>query len=348
MNSRVILQSNYRTNVIMKDRDIPADFDWEWYLELNPDLIRAGLTTQQKAMEHWLNYGYKENRSYKKPAGTIPKAKSTLAREPFVTFNKFGSYGRMGNQMFQIAALMGYAKRHATAYYIPKWRAENGQDLTKIFQGPFNIDPTLISEPSKVYLEKSLGYHEIPKISEHVSIQGFFQNERYFENCREEVIRSFSPLPEIEKKVKDKNKGLFEGRCSIHVRRGDYIKHSDVHLNLGMDYYREAIKIMKAEGYRKFLVFSDDLDWCRQNFKNESSILWGGTDFTFSDRNFANYEDLFLMNFCDSHITANSTFSWWGAWLGRNPDKTVIAPKRWFGPKGPQQHEVIPKNWTQI
>jgi hypothetical protein len=348
MKTKVILQSNYTTTRIGKDRDLPSDFDWEWYLQLNPDLIRAGLTTREGAINHWLKHGYRESREHKDP-NAIPPARKKLSsvREPFVTFSKFGSHGRLGNQMFQIAALMGYAKKYSTAYYIPKWRAENGQDLTRIFQGPFNIDPTLGAEPSKMYLEKSLDYIEIPRIADHANLHGFFQNEKYFQNCREEVIKSFSPFTEVENKIKARNKGLFENRCSIHVRRGDYIKHSEVHLNLGMDYYREAIKVMKAKGHRKFLVFSDDLDWCKNNFKNEFSI-WGTTDFVFSDRNTANYEDLFLMTFCDSHIIANSTFSWWGAWLGKNPNKIVISPKKWFGPKGPQQHEVIPKNWTQI
>lgn len=348
MTTRVILQHNYTTNVSLKDRDLPLDFNWEWYLELNPDLIRAGLNTKEKAIEHWLKYGYKENREFKDPSSLPPKkSKIQSVREPFVTFNRFGTHGRLGNQMFQVAALMGYAKRHGVTYYIPKWRAENGHDLTKIFTGPFNLDPTLVKESSKTYLEKSLDYMEIPKVSDYVSLHGFFQNEKYFQNCREEVVEAFSPTEEIEDTVKKRNRGTFEGRCSIHVRRGDYVSHSDIHLNLTMSYYNEAIKIMKAKGYKKFLVFSDDLDWCRHNFKGEKS-LWGNTEYEFSDKNTANYEDLFLMSFCDAHITANSTFSWWGAWLGRNPKKIVIAPKKWFGPKGPQQHDVIPKNWTSI
>jgi len=327
---------NDNNNILSKDVSIPDNFDWEWYLKLNSDLINAGLSSKEGAIIHWLRYGHKENRDYSDP-GLIDPSHIQSNRTPLITFKKFGKYGRMGNQIFQIAALINFSKRESIDYFIPNWTTENGEDLTKIFKGPFSIDPNLNNILTKNYHENSLDYSKIPRLGDHMNIQGYFQNELYFIESAKEIRDIFSPIPELEKEILQRNKGLFEGCCSIHVRRGDYLKHSEVHLNLQMDYYKEAMQKSRSN---KFLVFSDDINWCKENFKGES--------FMFSDRNTKNFEDLFLMTFCDSHIIANSTYSWWGAWLGRNPKKTIIAPKRWFGPKGPKQHNVVPNEWITI
>jgi len=107
---------------------------------------------------------------------------------------------------------------------------------------------------------------------------------------------------------------------SVHVRRGDYLKLSDHHPACTLEYYDKAMS--KFDGC-KFLIFSDDKKWCLENFNKENCEISFNSDAV---------EDLQLMSLCDHHIIANSSFSWWGAWLGRNKDKKVIAPKEWFGP----------------
>jgi hypothetical protein len=106
-----------------------------------------------------------------------------------------------------------------------------------------------------------------------------------------------------------------------------------------MDYYRKAIEIMKSKGYEKFMVFSDDIDWCKHNFIGDEYIFSEGQK---------NYQDLIMMSGCQSHIIAISSFSWWGDWIGNNSQKSIIAPSNWFGPKGPSNYEIIPTNWITL
>ncbi len=257
----------------------------------------------------------------------------------FVTFKKLGSYGRLGNQLFQVSAVLSYAKKHGIEHVLPVWSNQwtEGADMSEVFRGPFNIDPNITNQSADDFVESSMEYAQIPR-SRRINLQGYFQSELYFD--QDLVREALSPELRIENEIVEKNVGLFEGFCSIHVRRDDYLKYPDIHPFLGTEYYRSAIERMKAEGYQNFLVFSDDSAWCRQNFV--------GPEFSFSDRNQKNYEDLFLMSLCSSHIIANSSFSWWGAWLSRNPHKIVIAPQRWFGENGPRKHNIIPNKWIQI
>lgn len=257
----------------------------------------------------------------------------------FVTFKKLGSYGRLGNQLFQVSAVLSYASKHGIDHVLPTWKNQwtEGVDMSEIFQGPFNIDPRIEDYHTDDFNEPSMEYSQIPR-SRRMNLQGYFQSELYFDT---DLIRSaLYPKERIVNEILAKNAGLFEGHCSIHVRRDDYLKYPDVHPFPGMTYYREAIERMKSEGYHRFLIFSDDIAWCRENFV--------GSEFSFSDRSQKNYEDLVLMSLCSSHIIANSSFSWWGAWMSKNPHKIVVSPQRWFGPSGPQRHSIIPKEWIQL
>lgn len=267
------------------------------------------------------------------------RTKATLHNNSFITFKKLGLYGKLANQLFQVAAVVSYAKRHDIDYFLPEWSNgwTGGRDMTKIFKGPFNVDDRVLYTSTEDFKEESMMYSDIPR-SHRLSLVGYFQSERYFE---EDLIREmFSIEPRVEAEIVKKNDGTFEGRCSIHVRRQDYLNYPNVHPFLGIDYYERAVTLMKERGYESFLIFSDDLGWCRDHFI--------GDEYAFSDKNKHNYEDLVLMSLCSSHIIANSTFSWWGAWLNRNPDKVVIAPRTWFGHGGPQEYEIIPKEWIQI
>jgi hypothetical protein len=136
---------------------------------------------------------------------------------------------------------------------------------------------------------------------------------------------------------------LAPGWVSIHVRRGDYLSFPEHHPPLTMDYYREAMS--RFPGAR-FLVFSDDPGWCLLNFRDAGYQVEISTGRTAA-------EDMALMASCDHHIIANSSFSWWSAWLNRNPSKRVIAPDpktRWFGPakKGWNTADLLPAAWEQI
>jgi hypothetical protein len=228
--------------------------------------------------------------------------------------------------MFQIAATVGYAKKHGISYRLPKWFTTDGFDLSHIFKGPFGTADQTEAQEYKYY---DMYYTEIPESKGNLRLDGYFQNEKYFKGAEEELRKIFST-----------DSGVFFGNvCSIHVRRGDYLKYPLIHTNIGMDYYKKAIEIMRSRGYEKFMVFSDDIDWCKQNFI--------GDEYSFSEGH-RNYQDLNMMSSCKSHIIANSSFSWWGAWLGGNPQKTIIAPEQWFGPEGPSNYEIVPENWIKL
>ena len=134
---------------------------------------------------------------------------------------------------------------------------------------------------------------------------------------------------------------------SIHVRRGDYVSDAitqEIHGLSPLEYYAAAIQhIAHVAVQPHFFVFSDDPSWVRQNLHIDYPTTY--VEHNTADRN---YEDLRLMSLCRHHIIANSTFSWWGAWLGSNRAKMVIAPKRWFNTPDKDTRDLIPRSWIQL
>jgi hypothetical protein len=174
-----------------------------------------------------------------------------------------------------------------------------------------------------------------------IRIDGFFQSEKYFNNHKKEILELFLPDEKITNQIKEKYSDLLtEKTTSIHVRRGDYIKNSTHHFVQGIDYFNQAIEIVDSKT-DKYLVFSDDIEWCKKNFN--------GDKFAFIEDE-KDYIELYLMSMCSNNITSNSSFSWWGAWLNQNPNKTVIGTKNWFGPSLQflKTDDIIPNTWIKI
>lgn len=179
-------------------------------------------------------------------------------------------------------------------------------------------------------------------------LNGYWQNERYFKDIEHTIREDFS----FENKPSKINKEFLKkisktNSISLHIRRGDYAKNSKTlatHGLLGLDYYFNAINIMKEKlpNFELF-VFSDDIDWAKKNLNIDTSV-------NFIDHNKKDYEDLRLMINCKHHIIANSSFSWWGAWLSKNNNKIVIAPDNWFtkkGLEGRKNFNIVPDNWIK-
>ena len=170
--------------------------------------------------------------------------------------------------------------------------------------------------------ESKFTYTEFPKIDGNIKIFGYFQSEKYFINYRKEILELFEIDGTTEKNLLGKYIPLLElDTCSLHIRRGDYTWLQNFHPLQSIEYYKESISRVGNE--KHFLIFSDDIKWCEENlnFIENKTFITGNTD----------YEDLYLMSMCKHNIIANSTFSWWGAWLNKNDDKIVIAPSKWFG-----------------
>jgi hypothetical protein len=226
-----------------------------------------------------------------------------------ISIKNFG--WRLGNQMFQIAAMEGWSKKTGYKIEYPNW------EYSKVFKGDFTNTHKLT--PIKYYTEKNFSFDEIPN-ENNLMIEGYFQSEKYFNNCEEHIREIFDLRDDIKEKIESKFINLnFSELVSIHVRRTDYLKLPSHHPVCDMEYYSNAIKLF--EGF-KFLIFSDDMEWCKENFK--------GDNFIFSEGN-GDYEDMYIMSKCHSNIICNSTFSWWGAWLNKNKNKKVVSPKKWFG-----------------
>jgi hypothetical protein len=230
--------------------------------------------------------------------------------------------GRMGNQMFQIAATIALALDNNTKYKIPAHTLD-----MRFWPAYFHHLPTLNGEPIEhKYIEKDFSYSPIP-FKENLCISGYFQSEKYFAHRRKEIIETFG----ISGPTK-------YGLVSIHIRRGDYLKLQTKHPVLPLAYYKEAISQFPNH---KFLVFSDDVQWCKKIFH--------GRQFQFSEKRTPK-EDMALMAMCEHNIIANSSFSWWGAWLNQNPDKKVVVPETWFGPGNAHLNtkDLIPETWQKL
>jgi hypothetical protein len=247
-----------------------------------------------------------------------------------IGFNVLGRMGRLGNQMFQYGALRGIAARHGYAFRIPdspglRPRRHHGLFRTFVMGslGPENIG--LVDESWPVLEPPGLGYDEefAAGCPDNVSLSGYFQSERWFANVAETLRADFTFRPEVLEPARRYRERLGERVIALHVRRTDYIGKEDRYTPLSPGWYAAALARFDPD--RLVLVFSDDPEWCREQalFAADRFLIasGGGTA-----------HDLCLMSLCDDFVIANSTYSWWGAWLGATPDKRVVIPARWFGP----------------
>jgi hypothetical protein len=222
---------------------------------------------------------------------------------------------RLGNQLFQLSNAIAYSKKEGKGVAFPFWKYSN------VFKGDFK--PHNDPNPQRVlWNEPGFGYNEIPRGAN--LLGGYYQSEKYFIDCEKEIRDMFAFKDEIVDRVTEKNSEILSSespKVSMHLRRGDYLKWPKHHPVLDVSFFERASKEFPVDSI--FLVFSDDTEWCKQNFPKGNYVFIEGQE---------DYEDLCLMTLCDHNCIANSTFSWWGAWLNPNPDKIVVAPKAWFGP----------------
>ena len=250
--------------------------------------------------------------------------------------------GRLGNQMFQIATAHSLALDHgdkALFPLVPQGTAPQPHEqlfyANTIFSNvTYEYDFSWIKS---VYNEISFRYTKIP-YSKGTLINGYFQSEKYFVHNRKEIKNLFNCNDFIEKKLEKYSHICSDKYVAIHIRRGDYLQQSDTHTNLGehTQYYQEALK--HFEGKTK-IFFSDDIEWCKSVHQDDSIFIENENDVV----------ELFLFSRIPNKIIANSSFSWWAAWLG-DYGSSVVAPSKWFGPKNSHLDcsDVIPERWVRI
>ena len=194
--------------------------------------------------------------------------------------------------------------------------------------------------PYKYYEEPEAEYHEeLLNRKGNWYLQGWFQDERYFSEYSEIIRKEIVPRKKIRISGGLKEILRTKNTVSVHIRRGDYVKLSN---QLPISYYHNAMAHMRSIVKDPFwIVFSDDVDWVKRNLN-----LTEDHYFVSENENLEDYEELMVMSCCKNQIIANSTFSWWGAWLNRNECKTVIGPEKWFI-KGASRQEpyLLLKNW---
>jgi hypothetical protein len=241
-----------------------------------------------------------------------------------ITFSNLGKFGRLGNQLFQISAVVSHSLKNGFNFGFPQWEYNKYlENNIPIFNGPYkNLG---------IYHEKDpWAYSDITRM-DNIDLVGYFQNPAYFGDYRDQILKILEPNQEVKKKLKDKI-ALHNGKkiTAIHVRRGDYLKFPNHHPVPSIEYYKKAIEILN-DNTDVFMVFSDDLNWCKENFPN---------DFLYSDES-DEFIDLHFMSRCNNFIIANSSFSWWGSYLS-NKNPKIIAPSRWVG------KEYANKGWRGI
>lgn len=291
--------------------------------------------------------------------------------------------GGLGNQMFQYAMARAVAYRSSLPLKLDMEYFEN-DGLHPYWLGNFNIIEDFATEddikqfkPSRkqtiafaVYKikEKFFPWYDwrkkriikehnfsfdpdILKIRESAYLDGYWQSEKYFVDISNIIRREFtikykpnSANYQMLKKIDDTNS------VSLHVRRGDYVtdpKTLQIHGVLSLDYYIKALDLITEKIKEPHVfIFSDGISWVKKNLKAALPLY-----FVEHNGNGQDYEDLRLMSRCKHHIIANSSFSWWGAWLSEDPHKIVIAPNQWFSEERMKkigESDIIPKSWIKI
>ena len=256
------------------------------------------------------------------------------------SYMNIGKCGQFGNQMFQYAALYGLGFTRGTKIRIPS----NGHSLLKAFP---NLSAVIDDTPHNgaVYKEASFNYSsDLLTISDGTDLLGFFQSANYFLHCADQVLKEFTFNNNVQRRADAIYRQVgAEITCSVHFRRKDYLKSRGYHHNQDSNYYNQAINlVLKKYPMTKFVVFSDDIEWCKQTLPQEMIAID-----TTTEGEDSRFIDMCIMSKCNIHIIANSSFSWWGAFLSRSTG--VIAPKKWFGPRGPKDWQsVYAQGWVTL
>lgn len=266
--------------------------------------------------------------------------------------------GGLGNQMFQYACGRALALRNNDRLSLirTRYHGDSARDLSltrfdiqadwpdrpgvsiwqqwrerwrQKFTGDFHVgfDPQTLTRSGNVYLD------------------GYFQSELYFKDQAEHIRADLHLKTALGEKASSLAELIKNDRdaVSIHVRRGDYVNHPDFGGVCTPEYYDRAVVFLKQRLLKaNFYVFSDDIEWCRTGLPclREATFVSGPK--------LRDFEEMFLMSICRHHIIANSSFSWWGAWLGNNPSKIVVAPKRWSNLHEEWYRDIIPSTWKRM
>ena len=249
--------------------------------------------------------------------------------------------GGLGNQIFQAAhALAQGMKYNREVVFVPQsWTPMQGRQASNYVNNIFrNLKFVDTIEGFEKVVEGPWEYIDIFPKDHNTVFDGYFQSSKNFLGFDEEIKKIFSPTKEFVNEMYEKYPELKqENTLSIHVRRGDCFMNPDIHPIANEKYVERALN--EIGEYTHVFIFSDDKNWVKENLKFENVTYVDDED----------YREMWLMSLCKNHIMVNSTFSWWATFLNTNPNKKIVVPSIWFGPRGPQNYkDIYESNWTVL
>ena len=280
--------------------------------------------------------------------------------------------GGLGNQMFQYAAgrslalangcqlkldISGYDNYGLRAYELEIFNIKAEVASKKQVLRLSGMQSRLVHfvrrkltwEKRTHFIERNFNFNSaFFNMTSPVYLDGYWQSYKYFESYAAQIREELTFVKPIVGRNAELAKQISQvNAISIHVRRGDYVSHqatNKVHGFLGIEYYKEAIRrILNEVSAPYFFIFSDDLAWAKDNLGLVDNVT-----FVAHNTGLNSYEDLRLMSLCQHHVIANSSFSWWAAWLGCHPGKKVLYPGKWFATKGKDISSLCPPKWSCI
>lgn len=277
--------------------------------------------------------------------------------------------GGLGNQMFQYALAMKLmslgrqVKIDVTKY--AEHHVHNDFELDKVFgiECPFasvreikrlgyrkanHLTEFLKKTPlgkRTIYNHESYDFDERVFQLDGYYLEGYWQSEKYFSDIRETILDSYQ-FPEFPDDARKSLAKEMKDGCSVsvHIRRGDYLQFPAFRNICTEEYYERAMAYFRERFPKKarFYIFTNDFPWAEEHFSGEDCFYIKGNTGAES------FRDMQLMSLCRHHIIANSSFSWWGAWLNRNPEKIVIAPEKWVNGQPGEQYDIVPDRWIKM
>ncbi len=275
------------------------------------------------------------------------------AEKPYVTGR---IWGRLGNQMFIIAAVTSLGLDNGAIPVFPDYARAFDPDcnlganyevpsMREYYQRLFyHLDVQAKGQEAEcVYREPAYTYNPIP-YRPNMMIEGWFQSEKYFMNHKQEIIDLFAPPQDILDDLKAAYSDIIDHPYTVSIHLRCYFKENPLYARVyptyGSDYVSRAVALFGPEA--QFIVFSDQIEWAKEQLAG----IPGNIRFIEGEDM---YHDFYLMSLCKHNIICNSTFSWWAAYLNKNPDKTVVSPKEWFTPEYDHStQDLIPEEWIKI
>lgn len=284
--------------------------------------------------------------------------------------------GGLGNQMFQYAIGRRLAIRQNTeltldltffdnpghttyrkfdlSFFNIKSRPASNQEIYHLSKRKIKnkfikfLYNTIYNKKSHI-LEDRFDFNEnILDLRDNVYLEGYWQTEKYFKDIEDIIRNDFKPAKSLSietQKLAKKITGC--NSLSVHIRRGDYISNKKFNSIFGtcdLDYYHEALSIIVKKVKNQnisIFVFSDDINWAKNNFKTKHETYF------MDNPKITAPEEMILMGLCKNNIIANSSFSWWGAWLNNNKEKIIVAPQKWFNDTSKNTKDLIPTRWLK-